>query len=153
MASPRILNREKKNITENPTITSLAEKSNRWQIPQCPILPIQSKSSSTANQTQHSTANQTQRETQRTQRDRGFYLKKKKIPKYTNKNQTPANPRSRRRDAAARSSSPSSLVPHRRSEIGLCSGAPSGPPSRVFLSFSLSLYLTVTKMKNGTKSL
>ena len=86
-----------------------------------------------ANQTQHSTANQTQHsvnskpntEQQReTQRNRGFYLeKKKKNRQYTNKNQTLANPRSRRRDATARSSSPLTLAPHRRSEIGLCSGA------------------------------
>ena len=85
------------------------------------------------NQTQHSTANQTQHsvnsksntEQQReTQRNRGFYLEKKNR-QYTNKNQTPANPQSRHRDAAARSSSPSTLAPHRRSEIGLCSGAQS----------------------------
>ena len=108
----------------------------------------QIKLNSKPNSTLNSKPN-TERNTTNTERQR-FLSKKKKIPKYTNKNQTPANPRSRRRDAAARSSS---LAPHRRSEIGLCSGAPSGPPSRVFLSFSLSLYLTVTKMKNGTKSL
>uniref|UniRef100_A0A7N2R044 Spen paralogue and orthologue SPOC C-terminal domain-containing protein n=1 Tax=Quercus lobata TaxID=97700 RepID=A0A7N2R044_QUELO len=69
----------------------------------------------------------TERNSENTERLR--FLSKKKNPQYTDKNQTPANPRSRRRNAAARSSSPSSLAPHRRSEIGLCSGAPSGPPS------------------------
>ena len=135
----------------------MAEKSNRWQIPQCPILPIQSKSSSTANQTQHSTANQTQRETQRTQRDRGFYLKKKK--KFPN-TQIKTKPQQTHGHVAAtpqlarRRRRRSPLIADRRS-----ASAPVLPPAlpqgyfSLFLSFSLSLYLTVTKMKNGTKSL
>ena len=75
-----------------------------------------------ANQTQHSTANQTQSNREK-HRETEVFIQKKKNRQYTNKNQTPVNPRSRRRDAAARSSSPSTLTPHRRSEIGLCSGA------------------------------
>ena len=116
--------------SENPTITSLAEKSNRWQRKHTPMPDTAYRANQTQQQTKlntQSTANQTQstqRETQRTQRNRGFYLEKKKRNRqYTNKNQTPANPPSRRRDAAARSSSPSTLAPHRRSEIDLCSSA------------------------------
>ena len=100
------------------------------------------------NSKSNSTANQTLREHRKKHREHieteVFILKKKKNLQYTNKNQTPANPRSRRRDAAARSSSPSSLAPHRRSEIGLCSGAPSGPPSRYFSLF-LSLFISLSR--------
>ena len=158
MASPHILNRKKKKITEKQKI----QPSRRWQrnqiggrksIPQCPILPIEqiklnSKPNSTANQTQS-----TQRETQRTQRDRGFYLKKKKIPNTQIKTKpqqthghvaaTPQLARRRRRR--------SPLIPDRRSAF-----APVLPPTLpqgISLFFSLSLYLTVTKMKNETKFL
>ena len=93
-----------------------------------------------ANQTQQQTKHKEHKEKHREHRETEVFILKKKNPQYTNKNQTPANPRSRRRDAAACSSSPSSLATHRRSEIGLCSGAPSGPPSRYFSLFiSLSL--------------
>ena len=85
-----------------------------------------------ANQTQQQTklnskpnTEHTERNTKNTEKQRFLSGKKKKNRQYTNKNQTPANPRSCHRDAAARSSSPSTLAPHRRSEIGLCSGAQS----------------------------
>ena len=88
MASPRILNQKKKKKKLQRIRKS--NPSRRWQRnqiggreikPQCPILPIQSKSAK-ANQTQQATANQTQR-------DRGVYLKKN--PQYTIQKQTPAN--------------------------------------------------------------
>ena len=113
-------------------------------IPQCPILPIQSKSNSTANQTlrEHRKKHREHIETE------VFILKKKKNLQYTNKNQTPANPRSRRRDAAARSSSPSSLAPHRRSEIADRSASapvlPLALPQGISLFFSLFLSLFIS---------
>ena len=144
-ASPCTLNQKKKKITENQKI----QPSCRWQrnqiggresIPQCPILPIQSKSAK---------ANQTQQQTKHREHIKTEVIILKKNPQYTHKNQTPANPWSRRRDAAARSPSPSSLAPHRRSEIADRSasapvlGAPSGPPSRYFSLF-LSLFISLS---------
>ena len=134
--------------------------SRRWQRnqsggreikPQCPILPIQSKSAK-ANQTQQATANQTQR-------DRGVYLKKKKkIPNTQSKSKPqqtkPSNPpQSRRRDATARScsSSPSSLAPHRRSEIADCSASAPVLPPALPQGISLFFSLTITEMKNEMK--
>ena len=120
--------------------------------PQCPILPIQSKSAK-ANQTQQATANQTQR-------DRGVYLKKKKIPNTqfkTKPQQTkPSNPpRSRHCDAAAHSCSslPSSLAPHRRSEIANCSASALVLPAALPQGISLFFSLTITEMKNEMKFL
>ena len=110
--------KKKKNYRESKNRTHHVD--GREIKPQCPILPIQSKSAK-VNQTQQATANQTQR-------DRGVYLKKKKIPNTQSKTKPqqtkPSNPpRSRCRDAAAHScsSSPSTLAPHRRSEIADCS--------------------------------
>ena len=147
-------------MTENQKI----QPSHRWQrnqiggrksIPQCPILPIEqiklnSKPNSTANQTQS-----TQRETQRTQRNRGFYLEKKnKKIAYTQIKTKPqqthghvaATPQLARR---RRRRSP--LIPDRRSASAPV--LPSALPQGISLFFSLSLYLTVTKMKNETKFL
>ena len=113
--------KKKKNYreSENPTITSLAEKSNRWQRKHTPMPDIAYR----ANQTQQQTKHRAHREKHREHRETEVFILKKKNPQYTNKNQTPANPRSRRRDATARLSSLSTLAPHHRSEIGLCSGA------------------------------
>ena len=111
--------------SENPTITSLADKSNRWQRKHTPVPDTAYRANQPQQQTKLNSkpnTEHTKRNTENTERQR-FLSRKKKNRQYTNKNQTPANPRSRRRDAAARSSSPSSLTPHRRSEIGLCFGA------------------------------
>ena len=132
-------------MTENQKI----QPSHRWQrnqiggrksIPQCPILPIEQIKLNSKPNTEH-----TERNTENTERQRFLSKKKKKIPNTQIKTKpgTPANPRSRRHDATARSSSSSSLAPHRRSEIGLCSGAPSGPPSRYFSLF-LSLFISLS---------
>ena len=111
--------------------------------PQCPILPIQSKSTK-ANQTQQATANQTQR-------DRGVYLKKKKSTIHNPKpNPSKPNPVTHHDHVAAtpqlararRRRHHSPLIVDRRSQIALpllrCSLRPS---LKVFLSFSLSLSL------------
>ena len=125
--------------------------SRRWQRnqiggreikPQCPILPIQSKSAK-ANQTQQATANQTQR-------DRGVYLKKKSPIHNSKPNPSKPNPVTHHDHVTAtlqltrarRRCRRSPLIADRRSQIALpllrCSLRPF---LKVFLSFSLSLSL------------
>ena len=150
--------KKKKNYreSENPTITSLAEKSNRWQRKHTPMPDTAYRANQTQQQTKLNSkpnTEHTERNTENTERQR--FLSKKKNPQYTNKNQTwnPSKPtvtsqRCHSSLVVAVDARPSSQIRDR--PLLRCSLRPS---LKVFLSFSLSLYLTVTKMKNETKFL
>ena len=141
--------KKKKKITENQKI----QLSRRWQrnqiggresIPQCPILPIEQIKLNSKPNTEHTERN--------TERQRFLSKKKKKIPNTQIKTKpqqtTVTSPRRRSSLVVVVVAYPSSQIGDR--PLLQCSLRPS---LKVFLSFSLSLYLTVTKMKNKMKFL
>ena len=148
MASPRILNqKKKKKNTENQKIepiTSMAEKSNRWQRNQTPMPNI-----AYTEQISKSKSNSTGNSKPNTERQRCLSKKKSPIhnPKanpskpnlVTHHNHVAAMPQLARARCRRRRSP---LIADRRSQIALpllrCSLRPS---LKVFLSFSLSLSL------------
>ena len=133
----------------------MAEKSNRWQRNQTPMPNI-----AYTEQISKSKSNSTGNSKPNTERQRCLSKKKKKIPNTQSKSKPqqtkPSNPpQSRRRDATACScsSSPSSLAPHRRSEIADCSASAPVLPPALPQGISLFFSLTITEMKNEMKFL